>query len=71
MMFLAIICVLLGCTTSSTGAILDSLTIILLGDIKDDYGKQRLYASIAWGLSSLLTGVSMDISQNPWVKYNT
>ncbi|KAJ3309366.1 hypothetical protein HDV04_006205 [Boothiomyces sp. JEL0838] len=52
---------------SSCGTIQDALTISVLGKDKDKYGQQRLYASVSWGLSSLLTGYLIDITNNYWI----
>ncbi|KAJ3272006.1 hypothetical protein HDV01_006046 [Terramyces sp. JEL0728] len=64
---LTAIIVLSAISLSSCGTIQDALTLTVLGKDKDKYGQQRLYASISWGLSSLLTGYLIDATQNYWI----
>ncbi|KAI8895996.1 major facilitator superfamily domain-containing protein [Globomyces pollinis-pini] len=64
--FLCLIAAVSAMTLSSIGTILDSLTLTMLGDNKEDYGQQRLFASLSWGLSSLMTGYLMDRTKNPF-----
>jgi MFS family permease len=58
---LAIITFLTAATFSSNGSVLDALTFEIAND---SYGKQRMYASISWGLSSFLTGYIIDVTND-------
>lgn len=40
----------------------DSAVITLLGDDSDEYGHQRMFGSLGWGLSMFFVGVSLDHS---------
>ena len=51
-------------TLSSVGSMIDAITMQIIHDEKD-YGKQRLWASIAWGLGSFLTGFLVEKTGNP------
>jgi MFS family permease len=57
---LFIISFLTSCTLSSLGSILDCITLIMLGDQRSSYGRQRLFGSFSWGLGSMLTGFLID-----------
>lgn len=45
---------------SSTGSLLDSVTLSVLGSDSDKYGKVRLYGSLFWGISSFLSGIVIE-----------
>lgn len=51
-------------TLSSVGSMIDAITMQIIHDEKD-YGKQRLWASIAWGMGSFLTGYLVEKTGNP------
>ena len=55
-------------TSSSIGTVLDSITFALLPD-KDQYGQQRLFGSLSWGLSSLVTGYLIDHYNDIWMTF--
>lgn len=50
-------------TFSSTGTLLDALTLQILEN-SNDYGKCRLYGSISWGVASLITGILINSTGN-------
>ena len=54
--FIIGLCVLNAFLASPLGTILDSLVLIL----SKDYGKQRLWCSVSWGIGSLCTGLVID-----------
>ncbi|KAI8911516.1 major facilitator superfamily domain-containing protein [Gorgonomyces haynaldii] len=66
--FLILITVSQSMTLSSVGSLIDSLTLLVLPD-KQDYGKQRLFGSLSWGLSMALTGYLMDVFESQWVMF--
>ena len=41
--------------------LVDSAVLALLGSRHEEYGKQRMWGAVGWGLSGLLAGIIMDI----------
>lgn len=62
---LSILVTFSACAIGALGSFLDAITLRVLDDPKD-YGKQKLYASIAWGSSSLITGMLIDHFHDIW-----
>lgn len=42
--------------TAPIGALADSATLALLGAARDQYGVQRVWGTVGWGLSTIVTG---------------
>ena len=58
--FLVVITFLAAATMSSTGSLLDSITLTVLGSESDKYGQVRLFGSLFWGLSSFFSGLVIE-----------
>lgn len=70
-LLLLLVTIISSLTLSSVGSFIDSITLICLGpDNQQEYGKQRLWASICWGIGSFLAGFLMDKTRNDlWIIY--
>lgn len=65
LILLSTIALISACTIGCMGSFLDAITLRVLQDPKE-YGKQRLYGSLSWGLSSLITGIMIDQFHDIW-----
>ena len=65
---LALLMITIACsmTLSSVGSLLDAITLNLLKGNEKEYGKQRVWASISWGLGSFITGYLIEYTGDPF-----
>jgi PPP family 3-phenylpropionic acid transporter len=48
----------------------DSTVVAMLGDRRDEYGKQRLWGAVGWGMSAPLVGFLIDRAGLQWMFYS-
>ncbi|GFT40483.1 hypothetical protein NPIL_596491 [Nephila pilipes] len=65
-----LLAVISGTSATTVFCLSDAACYEVLGDRTDLYGKQRLWATVSWGITSLLAGFSNDIATGSFKSIN-